>query len=113
MSPGRRRAPEVETPGASVRPLARELVGASVRPLALLLGAAGFLLLVGCANVASALLARGTGRRVELAVRRSLGAGRGHTSARRSRQGARGLEGLRVGGHDLEVVGVRGNIVRA
>jgi predicted permease len=46
-------------------------------PLLLLLGAAGFVLLVCAANLASAFLARGMERRRELLVRLSLGASRG------------------------------------
>jgi putative ABC transport system permease protein len=66
-----------ENVSAFVQPLRDRLVDAPLRKLLLLLmGATLSILLIGCANVANLLLARGAERQREVAVRATLGAGR-------------------------------------
>jgi predicted permease len=60
-----------------VRPLRDVMLGGVGDALWVILGAAAFLLLIACANVANLFLVRAEERQHELAVRRALGASRG------------------------------------
>jgi putative ABC transport system permease protein len=60
-----------------IDPLMQRSLGYVKSFLLILLAVVGLVLLIACANVASMLLARGTTRTTELAIRASMGAGRG------------------------------------
>ena len=61
---------------ATVVPLQTSIVGDVDKALIIVLGVVGFILLIGCANLANLLLARGSARRREIAIRTAIGASR-------------------------------------
>ena len=83
---------------AEVIPLAHAFRSDDYRPIVLLLAAAGFVLLITCANLANLQLVRGLARRREFAIRAALGASRGRLMLQLTRESAPlGLLGAGLG----------------
>ncbi len=78
QNPGFIASDSAPPPGADLKtmvtPLKQVITSGSENPLTILLCASGLLLLIGCANVANLLLAKGAMRTREIAVRMALGA---------------------------------------
>ena len=98
--------------GVRVAPLTRHVVGARSRlALWMLMAAVGCVLLIAAVNVANLWLARGLGRRREVALRAALGAGPGRIVRQHLTESTTLALGAGVAGTLLAVVGL--DLVRA
>jgi putative ABC transport system permease protein len=94
--------------GVRVMGLVDDMAFGSKQFVGVLMGGAGFVLLLACANVANLLLARVTGRQKEIAVRLALGAGRWQIARQLIVESTLvsllgGMAGLLLAGWDLDI----------
>ncbi len=106
-------APDFDAIGSIVTPLHELLTRRARAPLYLLLAGSAFLLLAACTNLASSLLARGTGRAGEMAMRSALGASQSRLVRQLLTESALLAVLGCVAGVVLAIIGLRGLVLVA